>query len=156
SIHHPSTQHSSSVHLIKTGYYCAPASNVNEMPSAGSIAARMCGPVVPNVPPYVLLHAGERYDGPLYLGSGYSPFTVKNDEDKPKLVIPHLSLIEGLTGEQLQDRDSLLQQFDRTRRVLDVKGEARAIDEYQRQALELVTGPAARKALDIDAEPTRV
>jgi hypothetical protein len=156
SIHHPSTQHSSSVHLMKTGYYCRPDATVNEMPAAGSIAAKLCGPVRPQVPPYALLYVGERYDGPLYLGSAYSPFTVKNDEDKPKLQPPRVSLIDGLTGEALHDRTRLLSDFERTRKVLDAKGEAAALSEYQRQAVDLVTGPAARRALDLDAEPTKV
>lgn len=36
SIHHPSTQHSSSSHLMQTGYYCNAAAQDNEMPSIGS------------------------------------------------------------------------------------------------------------------------
>jgi hypothetical protein len=156
SLHHPSTQHSSSVHLMKTGYYCSPPAEVNEMPAAGAIVSKLCGSVVPNVPPYAVLSSGERYDGPLYLGSAYSPFTVKNDEDKPKLKIPHLSLVEGLTGEQLRDRTGLLKNFDQTRRVLDNAGDAAALGQYQKKALELVTGPAAKRALDLDAEPAKV
>ncbi len=156
SIHHPSTQHSSSVHLIKTGYYCQPASNENEMPSVGSYAAKLCGPVAPKMPPYVLLYHGQRYDGPHFLGAGYSPFTVKNDEDHPPLRVPNLSLLGGVTGEQMSDRASLLNNFERDRRVLDTKGQAAAMDDFQRQAAELVTGPAARKAFDLEAEPTRL
>ena len=156
SIHHPSTQHSSSVHLMKTGYYCSPPAEHNEMPAAGAIVSKLCGPVLPNVPPYAVISSGERYDGPLYLGAAYSPFTIKSDDEKPKLRIPHVSLIKGLTGEQLRDRTGLLQSFDQTRRVLDAKGEAAALTEYQKKALELVTGPAAKRALDLDAEPTKV
>lgn len=156
SIHHPSTQHSSSVHLMKTGYYCSPPAESNEMPAAGAIVSKLCGPVRPNIPPYAVISSGERYDGPLYLGAAYSPFTIKSNDEKPKLQIPRLSLIEGLIGEKLHDRTSLLREFDKTRRVLDAKGEAAALTEYQKQAVELVTGPAARKALDLDAEPTKV
>ncbi len=156
SIHHPSTQHSSSVHLIKTGYYCQPAMNENEMPSVGSYAAKICGPVTPKMPPYVLLYHGERYDGPHFLGAGYGPFTVKNDEDRPPLRTPNLTLLGGVTREQMDDRASLLNTFERERRVLDTKGQAGAMDEFQRQAVELVTGPAARKAFDLEAEPTRL
>lgn len=156
SIHHPSTQHSSSVHLIKTGYYCQPASNENEMPSVGSYVAKMCGPVVPKMPPYVLLYHGERYDGPHFLGAGYSPFVVRNDEDRPPLRVPNLALLGGVTGAQMGDRTALLNSFERDRRVLDTKGQAAATDDFQRQAVELVTGPAARKAFDLDAEPTRL
>jgi len=156
SLHHPSTQHSSSVHLLKTGFYCRAESEVNEMPSAGSIAAKLLGPVEPRVPPYALLHSGERYDGPHYLGRAFGPFTVLSDEDRPALRIPHVALVAGLTTEQLHDRAGLLADFDRTRCVLDSRGDAQALGEYQKQAIDLVTGPAARRALDLNAEPARV
>jgi hypothetical protein len=156
SVHHPSTQHSSSVHLIKTGFYCQPATNENEVPSVGSYAARVRGPVAPNMPPYVLLYHGERYDGPHFLGAGYAPFTVRNDEDRPPLRVPNLALVAGVTGEQAADRGALLAGFDRDRRLLDTRGQAAATDEFRRQAAELVTGPAARAAFDLDAEPVRL
>lgn len=44
SVHHPSTQHSSSVHLIKTWYYCRAESEINEMPSMGSYVRAFAGP----------------------------------------------------------------------------------------------------------------
>ncbi len=156
SVHHPSTQHSSSVHLIKTGYYCRPDTNENEMPSVGSCVAKLRGPVAPKVPPNVLLYVGERYDGPHHLGAGYRPFTVTNDEDRPALRVPNLALLGGVTGEQLNDRTALLNSFERDRRVHDPKGQAAALDDFQRRAVELVTGPAARKAFDLDAEPLRL
>jgi hypothetical protein len=156
SIHHPSTQHSSSVHLIKTGFYCAPANNDNEMPSVGSYVAKVRGAVAPKVPPYVLLYHGERYDGPNFLGPGYAPLTVKSDEDRPALRPPNLALTAGVTGEQMRDRAALLNTFERERRILDTKNQAVALDEFQRQAVELVTGPAARKAFDLDAEPMKL
>ena len=155
SLYHPSEQHSSSVHLIKTGYYCKPPATDNEMPSAGACAARIRGAVSPNVPPFVVL-GGEHYDGASHLGRGFNPFTVKNSDEKPMLHIPNLTLVEGISGDQLHDRHRLLQSFDRTRELHDSKSGGAALGEFQRQAMELVTGPAARKAFNLDAEPLKL
>jgi hypothetical protein len=155
SIHHPSEQHSSSLHLIKTGYYCRPDSNDNEMPCLGAYAARIRGPVRPGLPPYTLIHTGERYDGGHFLGKAYNPFPVKTKE-KPGIQLPSMSLVEGVTPDRLNDRRGLLASFDQTNRILDIKGEADALDAFQRQAYDMVTGPLARRAFDLEAEPLAV
>jgi hypothetical protein len=156
SVHHPSTQHSSSVHLIKTGYYCRADAVENEMPSLGSYTARVRGPVVPGVPPYALLHSGERYDGGHFLGKGFNPFFVKSDDNKPDFQVPNLTLVDGLTTERLNERRELLAGFDRANRIVDTRGDAGALDEFQRQAFAMVTGPAARRAFNLDLEPAAV
>jgi hypothetical protein len=153
SVHHPSTQHSSSVHLIKTGYYCRPDSNVNEMPSVGACVARLRGAARPGLPPYVLLANGARYDYGHYLGQGYNPFEVLKDPSAADFQMPNLTLVEGLTADRLADRKALLAQFDAVQRLHDRKGEAAACDAFTRQAFEMVTGPRARQAFDLAAEP---
>ncbi len=107
-IHHPSTQHSSSVHLAKTGYYCRAESNVNEMPSIGSHVSRMRGPVTPGLPPYVVVHVGLRYDSGHFIGSGYDPFLVQTPEGETRFRLPNLTLLEGVTLDRLDDRQTLL------------------------------------------------
>jgi hypothetical protein len=153
SIHHPSTQHSSSVHLIKTGYYCRAEANENEMPSLGAYTAKLRGPTAPNVPPYVLIHNGERYDGGHFLGRAYQPFLAKTHEDKPTFQLPNLTLLEGIGAAQLAERRTLLAGFDEARRIWDTRGMVEAADQFQHQAFDMVTGPAARRAFNLDAEP---
>lgn len=154
-IHHPSTQHSSSVHLIKTGYYCRPDSNDNEMPAVGACVARLRADASRTVPPYVLLNSGERYDAGHYLGRGFNPLFIKQEPNKSQFALPNLTLVEGLTTNRLADRRKLLAGFDGASRVLDSK-QSEALDAYQRKAFELVTGPAARRAFNLDAEPLKV
>ncbi len=161
SVHHPSTQHSSSVHLIKTGYYCRPESDINEMPSIGSHIARQRGSVAAGVPMYVTLNKGARYGNGFYLGAGTNPFDVRNvwtgnDYENPndtRIVIPNLSLVEGLTFDQIADRRNLLTNLDTARRIVDRQGDSVGLDEFRRQAFDMVTGPAARNAFDLEAEP---
>jgi hypothetical protein len=152
SIHHPSTQHSSSVHLLKTGYYCSPASDENEMPSFGSCVARTRGPISPGVPPYVTLNGGQRYGQGHYLGNGYNPFVVEANPAAEKFEIPNLTLVEGLSTARLEDRRALLANLDRAQRIRDTRGESVAMDRFKEQAFDMVTGPAARQAFRLDAE----
>jgi len=60
-----------------------------------------------------------------------------------------------VTSDQIEERRSLLESFDRTQRFLDGK-ESVALDQFQKQAFEMVTGPAARRAFDLSAEPDKV
>lgn len=156
SIHHPSTQHSSSVHLIKTGYYCRPEANENEMPAVGAYAARLRGPVERGMPPYAVLNTGERYDGGLYIGRGHNPFLIRTTNDNMRLEFPQTTLVEGITDDRWTDRRKLLAELDLTRRFLDSRGSADALDEFRRVAYDMISTPRARQAFDIDAEPTAV
>ena len=154
-IHHPSTQHSSSVHLIKTGYYCRPDSNENEMPAVGACVAKLRADESRSLPPYVLINNGERYDAGYYLGRGFNPMLIKRDAEKNELPTPKLSLVEGISTAKLGDRRKLLEGFDGVSRVLDSR-QSEALDAYQRKALDMVTGPAARRAFDLATEPLKV
>ena len=63
---------------------------------------------------------------------------------------------QNLTGDRLQDRRTLLARFDGSRKQVDNEGVADAMDQFTRQAFELVTGPAARKAFDLSKEDPRM
>ena len=162
SVHHPSTQHSSSVHLMKTGYYCRADSDFNEMPAIGSQIARLRGSVAGGVPTYVTLNKGARYGRGVYLGPGTDPFEVQNvwkgnDYEQPqdtRIEIPNLSLVEGLTFEQIGNRQELLKSLEATRRLSDRRKDE-GVDAFRHQAFDLVTGAAARKAFDLETESTK-
>jgi hypothetical protein len=157
SVHHSSTQHSSSVHLIKTGYYCRAESEINEMPSMGSYVARIRGANRAGMPPYALLYAGTRYDGGHFLGHGYNPFLIRSTPDNPAMQIPPgLTLLDGITDEQWRDRRRLLAKFDTARRVLDTRAGADSMSHFRQQAYEMVTNPHAQRAFNLDAEPAPI
>ncbi len=168
SIHHPSTQHSSSAHLMQTGYYCSASAQDNEMPCIGSHAAKFRGPSSRGLPPYVALPPNPGYGNAHALGNGYNPFTVlgdprtKNMSDEQRVAsnlgfrVPNLTLVEGLTTDQLGDRHALLSRFDKAARIHDLRRDAEALDQFRAQAVDLVTGPAARRAFDLDKEAARV
>src|SRR5205085_7694553 len=62
----------------------------------------------------------------------------------------------GLTVRQLEDRKSLLGRFDALRREVDRGGTLDTMDRFQREAYDLVTGPAARRAFDLSTEDPRL
>lgn len=137
-------------------------------PGIGSIVAKFRGANAPGMPPYVacmksrshIAFAGD-------LGKRYDPFIA---ETATRLPIYDLvgndtgrvggadlfSLAPGLTQDRLADRQTLVQDFDRLRRGLDLSGSMDALDDYQQQAVEMVTGRAARDAFDLSREPEAV
>ncbi len=68
----------------------------------------------------------------------------------------NLNLARGLTLERLEDRRALCRQFDASRHHLDDHGTAEAMDRFNREAFDFVTGPTARLAFDIGREDPRV
>jgi hypothetical protein len=102
------------------------------------------------------------------LGKGYNPFTVvsdprsKNLSDEERVYrnlgfrVPNLTLVEGISTDTLKDRRTLLAAFDNSRHLYDLHGEGEAHDQFTAQAFELVTGPAARRAFDLEKEPCAV
>lgn len=152
SIHHPSTQHSSSVHLMQTGYYCRPESNINEMPSVGSCVAKLRGAVRAGVPPYVALPAEFRYGDALWVGQGNNPFRVEQEPNNKAFQVPNLTLLDGVTADRLRDRGRLRAGLDRAQRVFDSSENAESLDDFTAQAFEMVTSDSARQAFNISDE----
>ena len=153
SIHHDSGSHGTSSHLTQTGYYLRDRQNrENEMPTFGSITARIRGENAPGVPPFVSIPRTMRYGRAAWLGKGHNPFeTIHNANDK-NFQVANLTLLKGLTAERLQDRRLLLAGFDAARKTVDNSGTAEAIDEFTKQAFDMVTGKAARNAFDLKQE----
>jgi Protein of unknown function (DUF1501) len=122
-------------------------------PSMGSVAARFRGPNDPALPAYVgiadppLWFADVLGAGPM--GGAFEP--VRADE-----MVGRLSLPAGVDGARAEDRAGLGRQFDRLSRDLDAGDTMARMDDYQRQALEIVLSGKARQAFRIDQEPDRV
>jgi len=153
SIHHDSGSHGTSSHLTQTGYYLQDRQNRdNDMPCIGSYTARLRGPTTPGMPAFVSIPRSMRFGRAAWLGKGFNPFETGQDADRKNFEVPNLTLLKGLTTDRLEDRRSLLADFDVSRRIIDNKGVADATDSFTRQAFDLVTGDAARTAFDISQE----
>jgi uncharacterized protein (DUF1501 family) len=68
-----------------------------------------------------------------------------------------LQLPYGVSPESLTERKALLNSFDTLRRDLDDnRGSMKATDAFRAQAMEIISGPKARKAFDLNQEPESV
>jgi hypothetical protein len=152
SVTHPDSGHESASHYLLTGY--RPTNDIpsQEMPSYGSIAARVRGPRRPGLPAYLALPNPPRSSSAGYLGVAYNPFSVGGDPNGKGFSVRNLTLPDGLGLARLDDRRALLQSIDTLRRDSDASGLMGGLDAFTAKAFEMVTSPAARKAFAIDAE----
>ena len=133
-----------------------------EHPSIGSIVARLRGPNRPGMPAYVgvpyAMSIGLRpgYFGAGYLGVPHNPFETDGDPNQPNFQVNNLQLTGGMTLDKMDDRRQLLSHFDGVRRQIDQTGATQAMDRFQQQAYELITGPEARRAFDLSTEDPRL
>jgi hypothetical protein len=93
---------------------------------------------------------------PGFLGARHSPLTVDQDLRAEAVRIGAVSPDPELSVSRLKDRQSLLQQIDHQRRLLDRGAEARGLDGYQQRAFHLLSSPATGQAFDLAAEPAEV
>lgn len=101
-----------------------------------------------------------------WLGRGYDPVTTAIDKRDPKdnpyfrdctddeltFQLNGLVADDALTLDRLSRRRTLLEQFDSERAAIDNAAHL-AYGKFQQRALDLVTSPRTRQALDLRAEP---
>jgi len=109
------------------------------------------------IPNYVAVNPVDNYDnftiaGPGYLGSACEPFKVVGDPSTPGFRVPNIGMLPEAQP-QLSRRMELKTELDRLVRTVDLKGTMDAVDGFQRQALGLLTSPAAQAAFDLEKEP---
>jgi hypothetical protein len=89
--------------------------------------------------------------GAAYLGPSYTPFNVPGDPSEAGFSVKNLS-VDQSASERLDDRTSLLKGFDRLRRSVDDSGIMNAMDQFNQQALTMLTSDQARNAFDLSQE----
>ena len=137
-------------------------------PAIGSVIAKLRGANQPGMPPYVAFQksrshvayagdVGKRYDPFLAQAAAKLPIYDLVGKDTGRLSGANLfHLPRGISHHRIHQRRELLQGFDRLRRDLDQNGSMEALDFYGQQAVEMVTGPRARDAFDINKEPESI
>jgi hypothetical protein len=139
-------EHSDS--LVMTGY----PDRVNTTaahPSFGSVVSKLRASHSDAVPPFVSLRGMSRGTEPGYLGIAHRPFTPSGQGNA------NLRLANGVTADRLDDRRTLLDSFDDTRRAIDATGTMAGMDAYTEKALEMVTAGVVRTALDLKKEDAK-
>jgi hypothetical protein len=126
--------HSNGDQICFTGYPAGRNADENVMPSCGSIVAKQQQQINPGLPAYVMIPRMVPGTGAAWLGAACNPFETKADPASTgPFKVPNFEIAEGLSGERLKDRRSLLGSLDRVKRSDD----GAAIDRFQEQALDI-------------------
>ena len=104
------------------------------------------------LPRYVGVNPPLEYNGPAYLGDAYSPFSVQDDPNRPNFEVPNIGLANPAEAIRLGDRVAFRQSIDNLERSFDREGELGALDQFETQAMTLLTNPQTRKAFDLSQE----
>ena len=150
SMTHGNGGHDGGMHVCMTGH----SQPQPETPYFGSIMAKV-RPATQNVPSYVWLQnlAGDvqpRYLTGGFLGSTYSPLRIGTDLDNPsdpKFRVTAFDPAQDSSQARLQERWHLLNNLD---------GSDGGMRRFQERAVDLVAGPEARRAFDLEREPVPV
>lgn len=135
-----------------------PTGFVNDAPAVGSIVARCRDQVSRGVPNYISgTNAGragvDTYSfGAAWLGPSYTPFNIPGDPSQENFEVRNIGL-DASMSDRLDDRVRLRNGFDQLRRTIDQSGAMEAMDEFDRQAVNLLTNPKSRNAFDLSDEP---
>jgi len=113
------------------------------------------------IPNYVAINPVDRYDsfqiaGPAYLGPACEPFKVLGDPSRPDFQVPNIGMKDQKQQQQLMRRIDLKSNLDQIQRQVDQTGMMHALDNFENQALNLLTSKEARAAFDLSNEPKEV
>ena len=124
-------------------------------PSLGSATAKLLGPAHPQVPAFVglaprmITSTWADPGQPGFLGHAYAPF-------KPSAEGQADMVLNGISLDRLDNRQSLLAQVDRFRREVDAKGVMDGMDAATQQAFGVLTSSRLADALDLEKEDRAV
>jgi hypothetical protein len=96
------------------------------------------------------------YNGPAYLGDAYSPFVVSGNPNTPGFTVPNIGLTDMDEVRRIGRRSTLRQNLDTLERSFDQARELQALDEFESQAMTLLTNPQTKIAFDLSLEDPRV
>lgn len=94
--------------------------------------------------------------GSAYVNPSYGAFTVNGDPNNPHFEVPNIGFKDPAQAERTNGRIGLKRSLDRLERTVDQSGAMQAMDDFEAQALTLLTSPAARDAFDLSREPDRL
>ncbi len=158
SLHHTIPAHGPATVFMTTGNRPTPAL---QYPALGSLAMRLL-PAARGVPPYVTFN--ELRNGSAgqagYLGTSYNPFIIEGagnanarNATAANLRVRGITLPTGFTLDDLENRDRLLQGFDRGFQAVDRNADlVDGLDTFHRQALDILRSDRTRTAFNLNQE----
>ncbi len=122
-----------------------------EFPGYGAVVTHeLSGP--PDLPPLVSIPNSKQTPG--YLGVQYAPLhTNSTPQAGQPYSVRGISLGNGLTVRDVEKRQHLLEQLDRTFAGFEQNSQLlEGLDRFSQQAYSMITSPRARKAFDVSQE----
>lgn len=147
---HTNSGHGGGQRWVMTGYNSrSPEFELpHDYPAVGSVVAKMRGPNRYGVPACMAVPPSNLHkNSAAYLGAAYNPLQLYSNGR-----LSGLNLDSVVKPARLADRRQLRESLDRLRREADAAGQMNAMDDLERQALEIVTGNAAKEAFDASKE----
>jgi hypothetical protein len=163
SVHHKMKNHNSA------GYYCltgkAPPTDDQRLrdslelyPAYGSVVAKLMGNERAGLPPFVAFPHVAR-DGSVtpgqhasFLGKRYDPFFFGSDPNASSFALPELELPESVDLPRLEQRRQLLKIVDAQLGLQERSAVAQGLDQFQQEALSILSSPGLKQALDLSQE----
>ena len=93
--------------------------------------------------------------GPSYLGNAYQVFAVGGDPNSNSFAVPNIGTEDASKSAILNRRIHLRRQLDRLKARADHLHKMDALDAFEQQAVNVITGRQATQAFDIRAEDDR-
>ena len=123
-------------------------------PQFGTMVSKVQGPDYPESPSFVSLcytctHGPYNEPGPGFVGTAHSPLRPLGDTRNDMV-------LNGVTLDRLNDRESLLKSLDVIRRDIDQTSTMTGFDAFTEQAMGLLTSSKVAEALDLSREDPRV
>jgi hypothetical protein len=159
SMSHGNGGHDGGMHVCMTGH----SQPKVDTPYFGAAMAKL-RPSLRNIPSYVWIQnlAGDvqpRYLTGGFLGPAYSPLRVGTDEDTPANPTFRMTAFDppaDVPLTRLHEREKLLARVETDASPGVRSRSGAALRRFQEKAVELVTGPDARRAFDLNREPPAV
>lgn len=173
SVAHSQSAHPAAAYWMMAGSPIArPAPDASflsrvDRPHFGSALAKVLGPAVPSMPPFVMVPEAMAPNGPEragqhagFLGASFDPYRINSDPNlpdySPGVLVPPVEL----SATRLRCRQALLDRFEHPEATggpavlghLDHAADP-GMDEFQARAFDLLSSNAAQHAFDIAAEP---
>lgn len=156
SAFHTNAGHGMGSQWMLTGYQPTIEVSDNIYPACGAVAAKLKGPNEPGMPAYVNVPNRLGLGKAAYLGAAYNPFSPDSDPNADGFQVRNLRMPGRVDVSRLDRRQQLLQQVDTLKRDVDTKGDMLGLDNFYRDAFEMVTNEKALRAFDIHVEDPKL
>lgn len=163
SVHHTMSSHNSGAYYALSGRQpliniVSANASATDFPHPGSIVDHLA-PAVGQVPtsvalPWMIADGPFRTPGEFagFLGKNHDPLWVLSDPNSPNFKVSELTLPDGLSVQQITDREAMRTKLAALSRLADRTAAVKGLSDYQAKAVELLTSAQTQAAFDLASE----